>query len=212
MISNKEQSIYNCHLIASRKAKGEPFKLRKDFSKLEESKITTLSKLSRLFESYPSIDWDCFFTAPYALYEDITYQPLEFFATHKALVCYTQYMKQLELDNPDSEQSMERLKASLKFVFGFCREKGLTFDQYKTYSEESLPCFLEHLKQHKINFYTLHCLTFSNPKIESKILEFVIPEFFLTFQKTKNKFFHSKIMLEFSMMAKKKLDDKLKLC
>lgn len=212
MISIEEQNIYNTHLAVSRKVKHEPFKIRRDFSKLEESKLAMLAKLARLFASYPSINQECFFYAPYRIYDDSTYYPLDFYTTHKAVVCYTQYMKQIELEDPDNEQSMDRLKNSLKFVFLFCKENGLTFDEYRVFSKGSLPCFLEHLKNHKINFYTLHALTFSNPNIESKILEFVIPDFFLIFQKTKNKFFNSKVMMEFSIMAKKKLDEKLKLC
>ena len=209
MISEDQQRIYNNHLVASRKAQDAPFRLRKDFTKVDVDKIRYLEKLDRFFKSYPSIDQQSFFMAPHEIYDDDSQYSLEFYTRPKAITCYTQWMKKLELEDPDGDVIMHRLTESLKFVFKFCKEKGLTFEQYQSYSELSLPCFLDHLKNHKINFYTLHALTFANPKVESKILEFVIPDFFLTFQKTKNKFFHSTKMRTFSRKAKEQLDKEL---
>ena len=179
-ISEKEKTIYNNHLVATRKAKGEPFRIRRDFSKLEAEKLEILQRLSKFFDEYPHINQEDFFMAPYETYDD-DYHALDYYTTGKAVSCYSRYMKKLDMDNPDSDQSISRLKEGLKFIFRFCKERGLTFSDYMVYSEESLPCFVDHLKKHKINFYTLHALTFSTPKIESKILEFVIPDFFLTF-------------------------------
>lgn len=213
MLSEAEQRIYNNHLIISRKIRGEPFTKRKNFDKMDENVINNVKKLDEFFKNHPNIDMDTFFTAPYMIYGDLySYYSLEFFTSYPAITCYAQYMKKLEMDNPDNDEVLSRLKKTLKFVYNFCKEHGQTFDSYPEYTLESLPCFVEHLKTHKINFYTLHALTFSKPKVESKILEFVIPDFFLTFQKTKNKFFTSNKMREFSRVAREKLNEKLKLC
>jgi hypothetical protein len=65
------------------------------------------------------------------------------------------------------------------------------------------------LKNHKINYYTLHALTFQRPQIESRILNFIFPEFYEVFQKTKNKFFTSQKMKEFAKQAKQKLETQI---
>lgn len=209
MISNFEQQIYNNHLVASRKAKEQPFKIRKDFSNLDEDKANQLKKLARFFNSYGHINQEDFFIAPYKLHDDQPYCSLEFYSSMKAISYYTQYMKQLELEDADSDESIMRLKTGFKFVYNFCKETGISLDDYKTYSEGALPIFVAHLKEHKINFYTLHALTFSNPMLDSKLVEFVIPDFFITFQKTKIKFYNSKAMKEFSKLAKEKINSLL---
>lgn len=209
MIDDSLKEIYNNHLVISRTVKGEPYKIKKDFSKLDEDKVMALEKLARLFSSHTNINQKDFFIAPYKIFPEETYYPLDFYYKPKAISCYTQYMKLLEIQDPDSPESLERLQKSLKFVFEYCREKGLTLDQYELNIEESLPCFVQHLKDHKINFYTLHALTFSNPKLESNLLDFIFSDFYGTFQKTKNKFFSSKRMKEFAKQARQKIQTKL---
>lgn len=209
MINEFQKQIYNNHLVVSRKIKGEPFKIKKDFSNLEEDKITTLEKLSKLFNTYPNLIQEDFFMAPHKIYPDETYYPLEFYTKPKAIKCYTDYIKQLEIQDPDSLDSLRRLVDCLKFVFEYCKENNLKLSEYELNIEGTMPCFVKHLKDHKINYYTLHSLTFQKPKIESRILEFVFPDFYQTFQITKNKFFSSKKMKEFAKQATKKLENKL---
>jgi hypothetical protein len=209
VISEELKHIYNNHLVSSRKAKSEPFKIKKDFSNLDDDKIPYLEKLERFFHSYPNINQEDFFMAPHKVYPDADHYSLDFYTGQRAIKCYTQYMKMLDVQDPDSDDSLSRLQNSLKFIFGFCREKGLTLKDYGVYMEESIPVMVKHLKEHKINFYTIHALTLASPKIESRILDFMFSDFFGTFQKTKNKFFASKKMKEFSKQAKIKIENKL---
>ena len=209
MVSEFEKQIYNTHLVVSRKAKGEAFKIRKDFSDLEEDKVVALQKLSRLFNTYSNLIQEDFFMAPHKIYNDEVYYPLEFYTKPKAIKCYTDYVKKLEIQDPDSPDSLRRLAESLKFVVKYCIENNLQLSDYELNIEGTMPCFVEHLKSHKINYYTLHVLTFQKPKIESRILEFVFPDFYQTFQITKNKFFTSKKMKEFAKQAISKLETKL---
>lgn len=206
MITKLEEQIYNSHLSTYRKIKGEPYSLRKDFSKLEEEKIIYLKKLSKFFENYPNVDMDDFFKAPYIVY-DVTYYPLEFYTKPKALTSYTQYKNQLELQNPDSDDALLRLKKSIQFILEFCKEREIGVSEYETYQTDTIPCFLDHLKNHKINFYALHALTFSIPRVESKILDFMFRDFYGTFRNTRNKYYASKKMKLFG----NKLKDKLKI-
>jgi hypothetical protein len=210
MVSEFEKQIYNNHLVVSRKVKKEAFKIRKDFSDLEEDKVVALQKLSRLFNTYPNLIQEDFFMAPHKIYSDESYYPIEFYTRPKAIKCYSDYMKQLELQDPDSPDSLKRLLESLKFVAKYCKENNLQLSDYELNIEGTMPCFVQHLKDHKINYYTLQALTFKNPKIESEILEFIFPDFYLVFQKTKNKFYTSKKMKEFAKQAQSKINTKLK--
>jgi len=210
ILSEFEKQIYNNHLVSSRKAKGEAFKLKKDFSNLEEDKVVFLQKLSRLFNTYPNLIQEDFFMAPHTLYPDESYYPLEFYTKPKAIKCYTQYVKQLEIQDPDSADSLRRLAESLKFVVKYCIENNLQLSEYEVNIEKSMPCFVQHLKDHKINYYTLHSLTFKKPQIESRILDFIFPDFYEVFQKSKNKFYSSKKMKEFAKQARIKLENKIK--
>lgn len=207
MLSERQKRIYNIHLRESRN--GKPFTLRKNFDNLGEHTCLLLEKIDKFFASYPNIDWSEYFRAPHRIYPDESYYSLDFFTTQKAKKAYAVYMKSLETEDPDTMESLTRLQKSLSFVFEFCREKGLTFDDYGTYCEDSLPCVIDHLKSHKINFYTLHSIGISRLNIEQRILDFIFGDFYGTLQKTKNKFYASKTMKEFSKRANVKLKNKL---
>lgn len=207
MISDREKDIYNTHLKVYRSLKAEPYSIRKDFSKLEEDKVIYLQKLDKFFTNYKSVNMDDFFKAPHMIYPEVTFYPLEFYTRPKALTCYTQYMKQLELLNPDSKEALQRVAAGVKFVLEFCKEQNISVRDYEKYQTNAIPCYLDHLKNHKINFFTLHCLTFGLPVVESKILEFMFADYYGTFRTTRNKYFASSKMKDFG----KKLREKLKL-
>lgn len=206
MITELEKRIYNSHLIVSRKVQNKPFRLRKKFDDLSDDKIVYLQKLYKFFISYENVDMDDFFMAPHKIWSDGSQYPLEFYTTHKAKKAYSQYMKEREVSNPDTLENLIRLKEGLKFIFKFCKEKGLTFENYMAYKEEALPCVVDHLKNHKINFYVLHSLGVSKMDVDKRTLDFIFGDFYQTFQKTKNKFHSSKTMKEVA----KKIIDKLK--
>lgn len=187
----------------------KPFRIRKDFSDMDQTKLDHLASLERFFNSYQNIKIDDYFSAPYAIFEDDDYFDLEFFLSTKAKKAYSQYMKKVEMDDPDSESSLKRLADSLKFVKNFCKEKGLTLDKYPVYIESSLPCMIDHLKNHHINMYCLHSLGVSKIEVENRILDFIFSDFWITFQKTKNKFYLSKKMKAFSLKAIDKIQNQL---
>lgn len=200
-----QKKIYNSHLVISRKMRDKPFRIRNDFSNLDQSKLDHLSSLERFFNSYQNIKIDDYFSAPYAIFEDDDYFDLEFFLTSKAKKAYSQYMKKIEMDDPDSESSLKRLIDSLKFIKNFCKEKNLTLEEYPVFIEESIPNMIDHLKNHHINMYALHALGVSKIEVENRILDFIFSDFWITFQKTKNKFFLSKKMKDFSKQAIEKV-------
>lgn len=126
MISPDQIDIYNDHLVAYRKHQGNPFKIRKDFSNFDEDKLISLQKLERFFENNKTVNRKLFFEAPHKIYNDGGYYDLDFYTKPRAVKVYLQYLKQLEIESPDSEGSMSRLKEGLKFVYKFCSERGLT--------------------------------------------------------------------------------------
>lgn len=201
-----QKNIYNNHLAISRKKRNKPFRIRKNFDDLDTTKISLLDKLSRMFNSYPNIDIQMFFEAPYSLYEDVEYFDLDYFTTQKAKKNYTQYIKQIQLMSPDSEDSLKRLIQGLRYISKFCVENGLTLDEYMVFSEKNIPSVVEHLKNHKINFYVLHALGVSKFNIENRILEFMFVDFWKTFQKTKNMYYGSSKMKSLAKKAIKKIN------
>ena len=204
-----QKRIYNSHLAISRKMRDKPFRIRKDFSDMDQSKLDCLASLERFFNSYNNIKIDDYFSAPYRIFEDTDYFDLEFFLTSKAKKAYSQYMKKIEMDDPDSESSLKRLVDSLKFVKNFCKEKGLTLEQYPVYIESNLPCMIDHLKNHHINMYALHSLGVTKIEVENRILDFIFSDFWITFQKTRNKYFLSKKMKDFGKRATQKITEQL---
>lgn len=200
-MSDFQKRIYNSHLAISRKMRDKPFRIRKDFSDMDQTKLDRLASLERFFNSYNNIKIDDYFSAPYVIFEDDDYFDLDFYLTSKAKKAYSQYMKKIEMDDPDSESSLNRMVDSLKFVKNFCREKNLTLKEYPLYIEGALPTMIDHLKNHHINMYALHALGVSKIEVENRILDFIFSDFWITFQKTKNKFYLSKKMKEFSKQA-----------
>ena len=156
MITEKDKYIYNSFLYASRKAKNKPVRLRQNFNNIESKDEVALKKLNLLLSKYSHINYSDFFIAPYKIYGADNYFDLTFFNTRKAIKCYSLYCKEKEVQNPDSEESIDTLKKCLKFIFVFCNETQITLAQYKTYIGDNppgaLPIPLTHLKDHKINF------------------------------------------------------------
>lgn len=156
-------------------------------------------RFDNLFKKHPNINQDYFQAAipPWEIEEK------------EAIRLYVEYVKNLILEDPDTDQSIERLSAGFKFVFRFCKKNGLTFEQYLLQSEDVLPCWVSHLKNHKIDYHLLHSLKMSMPIIDSELLGFVIPNFFANYQRTKQKFYSSKRMKEFATKAKEQLESRL---
>lgn len=163
---------------------------------LQQLSNMLMTQFENLFIRYPNINRDYFLAAlpPWEIEEK------------EAIKLYVEYVKSLVLEDPDKDESIERLKSGLKFAFNFCKEKNLTFSDYLVYSEESLPCWVAHLKNHKIDFNLLHTLQLSKPVLDFELLEFVIPNFFTNYQRTKQKFYNSKKMKKFGKKAFDKLN------
>jgi hypothetical protein len=212
MITEKEKHIYNSFLYASRKAKNKPVRLRQNFDNLQSEHEVALKKLNILLSKYTYINYSDFFIAPYRVYGADNYFDLAFFNTRKAIKCYSLYCKEKQVQDPDGEESLSTLKDCLKFIYTFCLEEKITLAQYKNLTEQvgSLPVIFTHLKNHKINFYTLHALDMDGVvKKQDEILTWVISDFFNLYNKTRVKFISSKLLKDKSKKGIKIIEQKL---
>lgn len=192
MISDKQKFIYNQFLITSRTVKNKPFKKRENFDKISDEHKICLYKLETLFNNN-NINQKLFFEAPFAIYKDEDFFPLEFFTTRKAIKCYTEYVKHIEKQDPDSDDCISKCYDACKFIYKYCIEHKMTLNSYKKSQTNSIPLSLVHLKEHNINFYTLHALEISNlvSYTTSEMCDFIVPDFSSIYQKTKQSFIKS---------------------
>jgi len=220
MITEKEKHIYNSFLYASRKAKNKPVRLRQNFDNIKSKDEVALKKLNLLLSKYTHINYSDFFIAPYKVYGPDDYFDLSFFNTRRAIKCYSMYCKDKESQNPDSEDSINTLKECLKFIYNYCNDKKITLVKYKTYipgstpdlfPNSALPEVFWHLKNHHINFYTLHSLDMDSyvRGSDTEIFNWFIPDFTDLYSKTRTKFLSSNSLKEKAKKGLKIIEQKL---
>ena len=178
-LTELEKQIYNAYLIASRTAKDKPFKIRQNFTKIDDKTYIILKKLGLLFQSNKTVNIAEFFKAPFEYYTDINYIDLQFFTTPKAIRCYSNYKKKLETLSPDSENNIAICKQCCSFIMRYCVENNLTLSEYKSINSGTTPLVLQHLRDHNINFYVIHGLECDRiiRQVEPDLLEFFITDF-----------------------------------
>lgn len=190
-LEEKEKQIYNAFLIAGRKAKNQPFTLRKDFSKISDKIYVQLKKLSLFFDTNHGVNYDEYFISPYKYYGQEDYYDLQFFLTSKAVKCYTLYKRQKETQESDNTDTIETCKQCCIFIYNYCKQEEITLQQYKSHITGNIPTIIQHLKDHKINFYTIHaleCEKYLRNTIENDIVNFIISDYNKILNETRIKF------------------------
>ena len=196
MITEREKDIYNSYLYATRSAQGKPTRFRKDFSKLKDEDFVALKTLSAFFVKHNHINYRDWFAAPFTVYSKDEWFDLRFFNSRKALKCYSIYMKEKEVSNPDTDDNIEAVKDGFRFIAKYCIRNSITIDEYRTHFTNNMPTCLLHLQEHRLNFYTLHALEVESTikSIEKDVLEFIVKDFMTIFSRTRTKYFSSKIL------------------
>lgn len=194
MLTEQEKRIYNSYLIASRSANNKPFKLRQNFDSIDNQTYVVLKKLGMFFENHNNVKQADFFAAPFSYYGPDNFFDLSFFLTPKAIKCYSLYQKKKETQDPDSENTIENAKECCLFLYKYCAENKITLNEYKTIIHGTTPLVLQHLRDHKINFYTLHGLECDRTirQVEPDLLEFFISNFQTILNETRINFQQSK--------------------
>jgi len=195
-LTHTEENLYNEFLIVTRTVKNQPLKLRRNFSQIDDKIILSLKKLNIFFKKHKHIVPYDFFIAPYKVYQDEDYFDITYFTTLKAVKAFSVYQQMLANSSPDSDEQILFTQKSLKTILEFCRKERITLPNYITHKLGVTPTFLLHLKEHKVNIYTL--LGFENfeiefKKIESDMVKFMLNEqIYEQIQKNKIKFYGSK--------------------
>ncbi len=207
MITEREKGIYNSYLYATRSAQNKPTRFRKDFTKLKDQDFVSLKKLSAFFAKHKHINYQDWFIAPFEVYSKDEYFDLKFFNSRKALKCYSLYMKEKEMSNPDSEDTIESVKDSFRYVAKYCIRNSLTIEEYTKHYTNNMPTSLLHLQEHRINFYTLHALEVESTikSIEKDVLDFIVKDFQTIFACTRTKFYGSAILKAKARETKQKV-------
>ena len=120
----------------------------------------------------------------------------------------------------NSQQSIDTLKKCLKFIYNYCYDKKITLTEYKTYvpgtgaqisREGATPEIFWHLKDHKINFYTLHAFDMDTAVRgkDTEILDWFIKDFTDLYSKTRVKFVSSISLKEKARKGLKIIEQKL---
>jgi len=180
-VTSLEQQIYNCHLKHFRN--GSPWKPRKDFSKIEESTLLYLRKLSQFFAKFKHINLEDFFEAPRLLHPEEPTPSLKYFTTRAAIKAYT--LSQQQKNNQSPDKQLLRIKESFKFIINFCLEKKIQLQDYLFYKENYSFVWLEHYRTYQINPYCLmELLDFSKLSVmtENAVWEPNLTEHFFAFR------------------------------
>lgn len=188
----KEQFIYNTYLATSRKINNQPFRYRKNFDDFEtKEEYGYVVKLANFFDKFPNIDIKDFFEAPYFVYNE-KYFDLRFFISQKAIKTYTIYQNKFLPQNPDHEQTLQKIKESFVFIFKYCKLNKITFNEYTSVIQpgNQVHDFVLHLKNRNTIIYSL--FTFPNfDKIllnyDKDIKEFILNDLYkeMNFYRTK---------------------------
>jgi len=188
IVTDIERQIYNAYLAALGRANNRPFKPRKNFDDLKDNVYCELKKLGDFFYNNKEVNMQEFFDAPFLLHSDDKYQPLDYYNSHKAVQAYTRYQKQKDVD---VDKLYEYTKMGLAFVYNYCNVNKMSLDTYKIHKNDNdIPTALIHLKQHKINFFTLHTLEIREGlyKLDKEWREFYVKDFDELFKKTYTSF------------------------
>jgi hypothetical protein len=194
-MTNYEKNIYNTHLRVSRSQQDLPYKLRKNFTNFEDTEnYVYVKRLSSFFKSYKHVDLDTFFSAPYEIYPDTDKFTLRFYTTPKAVKAYTLYRNNQQNADPDSEEQIKFTTESIYYIYRFCRDQNIPIEDYPAHKTGNMNSFLVHLKEHKINMYSL----FGMANIENNIykndidiLEFMLPDMLQKMDTFRSKYYNS---------------------
>ena len=153
-LSHTEKYIYNTHLKTSRSYQNKPWRARKNFDDISVVEEEQIKKINSILNT-KNIKPDDYFRAPYELWADKKYYPLEYFSRFKAVKAYNLWLEKLFIEDPDNDIVINMVKDGFAFIFEKCRENKLkTIEEYfclKTY----YPDFLIALSERNITYYNI---------------------------------------------------------
>lgn len=82
-----DQLIYNTWLAVTKKSNNKPYRLRKDFSSMDDETVNCVKNIARKLTRL-NINPEEFFSAPYKLWQDTTHLPIIWYTKHKAITTW----------------------------------------------------------------------------------------------------------------------------
>lgn len=196
MVTDFDKYVYNSYLKVLRSKNNKPYKLRKDFSTLNDETFVYLKKLVNFFCRNKDIKPEEFFSASFNVYSDSPFLDLKYFTSLKATKAYTISQKQREKLDPDSAEQLAFTKSSLLFIKEFCIKNQIDLAKYTDAIHNNTHYFLLHLKERNVNIYSLFGFgTFEKnfKKSDLEVVKFMLGEDFVNnFSTFKLKFLNSK--------------------
>lgn len=206
MITNVEKLLYNTYLRVSRTAKDKPFTYRKDFSDMDDSTLLHLKRIAILLSKYPHIDADEYFLAPFKVYPNAEHFTIDYYAGMGAVNAYTLYMKQIQEMPPDSDEQLQFIRKSLKYIGSFCIKNKIKLESYSTFKSGLSYDWMKHVKKHEVSVYVLMAF----PEISDIIKESAEDEKELFLGEIGKYFWGYKTKLIQSQIAKELISEGLK--
>jgi hypothetical protein len=155
VITNVEKNLYNTYLRVTRSTVNKPFTYRKDFTDLDDSSALFLTRINTLLSKYPHITPDAYFVAPFKVYPNAEHFTLEFYANMSGVNAYSLYMKQIQEMSPDSDEQLNFITESLKFIGSFCIRNNIKVEEYPNFKTGITYDWMKHVKKHEISLYAL---------------------------------------------------------
>jgi hypothetical protein len=200
--------IYNTYLSISRGSRNKPWKARKDFDGFEKTGDGFIcQRLELFFKKFPQINPREFLKAPYEIYKDEDMFPLNFYTTQKAIAVYTTLQKQKKEELPDTEDQIEDIKKSLKYIAGICYTKKITLVQYCNLREGYTYKSIVDYNNKLINIYVLIKL----PSFETQLNSLNLQDKELYLKDVSSNISKYKMRLNTSIRAKNVIDEGIKI-
>jgi len=153
-MNNFEKIIYNNFLEVSKKINNKPVKYRKNFENFPDTNYIIINKLSNFFKKFNHLKVKDFFEAPYFVYNE-NYFDLKFYLSPKAIKAYTLYNDKFLLNNPDDGKTLLKMQDSIKFIYNYCKDKGININEYLNINEGEYNVFLKHIKNRDVIIFVL---------------------------------------------------------
>ena len=193
-ISTFEKNIYNTHLKVSRSHQNKPWRPRENFDKLTIVEEELLKKISNIL-STKNIQADFYFKAPYDLWKDKDYYPLEYFGKFKAIKAYNLWLEKNMFENPDEDVVVDMVKEGFLFIFNRCKQLKLKsiekWFEHKTYYPE----FLIALSERKITYYNILAINSYDKYLKTYIkedIDFIVTDFYNTIESLRTRYYRTK--------------------
>jgi hypothetical protein len=209
------ESIYNTYHRIQRKRKGLPYRLRKDFSDIQNNEnYATLLKLEQFFKRNQYINMNDFFESPYEVYKDENHFKLDFYLSQKAIKAYSIYQRKKTFSDPDSDIQRKFVLDGWKYIYDFCKQEKINLSDYLNHKTNLINTVFIHLKEKNISIY--NCLSFDNfQKIINshsyEILEFMLGDLISKISIFRTRFYASKKCKNLSYGGLKILKEKLEI-